>query len=230
MVIFGCILLLLLFLFTLKATITVEYKGEVALWVRVLFIKINLLPPKEKKRPQSMSAKKAAKIKARIQKKEEKKRAKKAEKKRQKAEKKQAISKGEIKKEKKTPAEILDIVSLVCDLVKRVISTFLGHLRIRLNRIRLKIGTGDAAATALTYGAVTQAINVLMPLLDNLKQVRFPKSDDIDITADFTAEESEIDVCISFSLRVWHLLHVVFVALGRLIKYFLQLLKRKAQN
>lgn len=230
MVIFGCILLFLIFLLTLKATVTVEYSGEVALYVRVLFIKIRVLPSKEKKYSHSMSAKKAARLKAKLKKKEDKKRAKKAEKKKEKAEKKQAIAKGEVKKEKKTPGEILDIVSLVCDLVKKVVSRFFGHLRIKLTRIKIKIGTGDAAATALTYGAVTQGINLLFPLLDGMKQVKFPKGDNIDITPDFTAEESEIDICISFSLRVWHLFHVALTALGRLIKYFFQSQKRKAEK
>lgn len=230
MVILGCILLFFIFLLTLKATVTVEYSGEVALYVRVLFVKIRVLPSKEKKYPRSMNAKKAARLKAKLEKKEQKKRAKKAEKKRQKDEKKQAIARGELKKEKKSAGEIVDIVSLVCDLVKKVVSRFFGHLRIKLTRIKLKIGTGDAAATALTYGAVTQSINVLFPLLEGIKQVKFPKGDQIDITPDFTAEESEIDIRISFSLRVWHLFHVAFAALGRLIKYFFQSQKRKAEK
>ncbi len=230
MVIFGCILLFLIFLLTLKATVTVEYSGEVALFVRVLFIKIRVLPSKEKKYSHSMSAKKAARLKAKLEKKDQKKRAKKAEKKRQKDEKKQALARGEVKKEKKTPAEILDIISLVSNLVKQVVGKFFGHLRIKLTRIRLRIGTGDAAMTALTYGAVTQSINVLFPLLESVKQVKFPRGDQIDITPDFTAEESEIDICISFSLRVWHLFHVAFAALGQLIKHFFKAQKRKAEK
>lgn len=92
------------------------------------------------------------------------------------------------------------------------------------------IGTGDAASTALTYGAVTQAINVIFPLLDNIGTLSLPDAKKIDIRADFTSEESEIDIKISFSLRVWHLFHVAFAALGELIKYFFKSLKRKDEK
>lgn len=225
--ILGIIALVIFLLGSLKATVTVEYNGEVALSVRVLFIKIGILPSKEKKRKRSMSKKQAQKLTDKLKAKEEKKRAKKAQKKKAKEQKKADIASGKVKKEKKTPAEILDIVSLVTGLVKQVIGKFFGHLRIKVARIRMKIGTGDAATTALTYGAVTQAINVLFPLLDSVRTLSLPTVKDIDIQADFTCEETEIDIKISFALRVWHLFHVAFAALGELIKYFFKSFGRK---
>lgn len=230
LIVIGSIILFFLFLASLKATITVEYNGEVALSVRVLFIKIGILPSKEKKRKKSMSKKQAEKLKAKLEAKEAKKRAKKAQKKKEKQQKKADIASGKIKKEKKSPGEILDIISLVSNLVKQVIGKFFSHLRIKVVRIRMKIATGDAAATALTYGAVTQSINVLLPLLDQIKTVSFPTARNIDISADFTSEESEIDIKLSFSLRVWHIFHVAFAALGELIKYFFKSLKRKDEK
>ena len=230
LIVIGIIILFFVFLASLKATITVEYNGEVALSVRVLFIKIGILPSKEKKRKKSMSKKQAEKLKAKLEAKEAKKRAKKAQKKKEKQQKKADIASGKIKKEKKSPGEILDIVSLVSNLVKQVIGKFFSHLRIKVVRIRMKIATGDAAATALTYGAVSQSINVLLPLLDQIKTVSFPTARNIDISADFTSEESEIDIKLSFSLRVWHIFHVAFAALGELIKYFFKSLKRKDEK
>lgn len=225
--IIGIIILFFALLLSLKATVTVEYTGEVALFVRVLFIKLRILPKKAKKRPRSMSRRKAMKLKAALEKKEAKKRAKKAKKKAEKAEKKAAAAKDSAKKEKKSPQEIMDIVSLVCHLTRAVVGKFFGHLRIKLARIRLNIGTGDAAATAIVYGAVTQSINVLFPLLEGIKTVSLPVGKDICINADFTAEETEIDIKISFSLRVWHLFHVAFAALIQMIKHFFKAQKRK---
>ena len=230
LIVIGIILLFFVFLASLKATITIEYNGEVALSVRVLFIKIGILPSKEKKRKKSMSKKQAEKLKAKLEAKEAKKRAKKAQKKKEKEQKKADIAAGNIKKEKKSAGEILDIVSLVSNLVKQVIGKFFSHLRIKVARIRMKIATGDAASTAIAYGAVTQSINVLFPLLDGIKTVSFPTVKDIDISADFTSEESEIDIKLSFSLRVWHLFHVAFAALGELIKYFFKSMRRKDEK
>jgi hypothetical protein len=177
-----------------------------------------------------MSAKKARKIKEKMAKKEAKKLAKKNAKKEQKETEQKAAAQGEGKKEKKSPGEILDIVSLVANLVKKVIGKFFGHLKIKLARIRLKIATGDAATTAITYGAVTQAINVFFPLLDQIKTVKTPDAKQIEVSADFCSEESEIDIKISFALRVWHLFHVAFAALGELIKYFFKSMKRKNER
>ena len=228
------IVLFFAFLLSLKATVTVAYCGEVTLFVRVLCFKIKILPAKKKKYPKSMSAKKARKIKEKREKKEAKKKLKKAEKKaakeQEKEEKKKAKAEGTLKKEKKSPGEILDIVSLVANLLKQVIGKFFGHLRIKIARIRLKIATGDAATTAITYGAVTQAINVLFPIIDNIKTVKTPVNKDIDISADFCSDETEIDIEISFALRVWHLFHVLGAALGQLIKYIFKTVKRKIKK
>lgn len=228
------IVLFFAFLLSLKATVTVAYCGEVTLFVRVLCFKIKILPAKKKKYPKSMSAKKARKIKEKREKKEAKKKLKKAEKKaakeQEKEEKKKAKAEGTLKKEKKSPGEILDIVSLVANLLKKVIGKFFGHLRIKIARIRLKIATGDAATTAITYGAVTQAINVLFPIIDNIKTVKTPVNKDIDISADFCSDETEIDIEISFALRVWHLFHVLGAALGQLIKYIFKTVKRKIKK
>jgi hypothetical protein len=230
LIILGCIILFFVFILTLQATVTIVYAGEVQLFLRVLFIKIRLVPAKKKKYPRSMSAKKARKIKEKMAKKEAKKLAKKNAKKEQKETEQKAAAQGEGKKEKKSPGEILDIVSLVANLVKKVIGKFFGHLKIKLARIRLKIATGDAATTAITYGAVTQAINVFFPLLDQIKTVKTPDAKQIEVSADFCSEESEIDIKISFALRVWHLFHVAFAALGELIKYFFKSMKRKNER
>ena len=44
LIVIGCILLFFVFVLSLKAKITVIYDGEVALYLKVLFIKIKLLP------------------------------------------------------------------------------------------------------------------------------------------------------------------------------------------
>ena len=54
---------IIVFIASLKATVVISYSDELRLWVRVLFFKINILPQKKKKRgAQSMSARKAERI------------------------------------------------------------------------------------------------------------------------------------------------------------------------
>ncbi len=210
-IVFGCIVLFFVFLLSLKAKITIGYSDEITLTVRVLFIKIKILPKKKKKSSHSMSAAKAKKIRKKLAKKA----AAKKEKKAQKAIKKQQ----QPKKKKKSLAEILDLISMVRKLVVAVVQRFFKHLRVEIARMKIKIGTGDAALTAVAYGAVSQAVNVLIPVLEPLKNFGLPKTTDFDIQPDFLSESSEVDILLSFSLRVWHVFDVLFGALGAFLKH-----------
>lgn len=223
----GAIVLFFVFLLSLKGTLTIAYSEELEMTLRVLFIKIRLYPQKKKKYPQSMSKRKASKRLRKLKKKEDKKKEKKKAKQLQKEQKKQEAKEGKTEKKKRSPSEILDIIALVAKLIKKVMGNFFGHLRIDLARIRIKVATGDAAMTAIAYGAICQGVNVIFPLIDEIKTVKTPQNRDIDVSADFCSDESEIDVKISFSLRVWHLFHIAFAALGEFIKYLFRSFAKK---
>ncbi|MBQ9783119.1 MAG: hypothetical protein IJW44_01205 [Clostridia bacterium] len=218
LLIVGCVILLIalfwLCLLSLKATLTIAYHEELTLTARVLFFKISLYPTqKEKKGPHSMSAAKAE----RIRKRKAKKAAKKKEAAKAKKERKAEQAKEAGKKKKKSMAEILDMLSLVCKLASTVIRRFVKHLRIKVARLKIKVATPDAAATAVAYGAVTQSINVLLPILEQVKNFSLPDVADLDVQADFLSETPEADIEISFSLRVWHVLDI---AIHGVIEYF----------
>ena len=215
LIIIGCILLFFIFLLSLKATITIAYSEELTLFVKVLFFKIKILPKKEKRGPFSMSAAKAA----RIRKKAEKKAAKKKQAKKEKEYKKAQQKEQEKEKDKKSISDILDIISLIRKLVAEVIRRFFKHLRIDVARLKIKVATGDAASTAIAYGAVTQSVNLLLPVLEEVKNFKLPKMQELDIYADFTADTPTADIMLSFSLRVWHVFDVAFGALKAFLKH-----------
>ena len=220
--VFLGILLFFVFLLSLKATVTICYADEVKLYVKVLFFKISILPKKKKYWKSSMSAKKAKKIREGRKKKAEKDRIAKKEK----AIKKEQKKLEKAKKPKKSMSEILDLVQLICHLVGAVIRRFFHHLRIDVARLRVKVATGDAATTAIAYGAVTQSINVLFPLLESVNTLSLPKKEaDLSVEADFLSDTPELDVMFSFSLRVWHLFSVAFSALGAFLRHKLSKMK-----
>ncbi len=219
LIVIGCILLFFIFLFSLKATITIAYHEEVTLSVKVLFFKIGILPKKEKKGSHSMSAKKAQKLRQ----KQAKKSAKKKDAAKKKADAKAARAAEHTPKKKKSIADILDIIALVRKLVGEVVRRFFKHLRIDVARLRVKVATGDAASTAIAYGAVTQGLNLLLPLLEQVKNFSLPDVSDLSVEADFLGDAPDIDVKISFSLRVWHLFDV---ALGAAKKFLVHQFKK----
>jgi hypothetical protein len=159
-----------------------------------------------------MSRRKAERIRAKARKKAQKKRdaaLAKAEAKKQKKE----AAKG---KPKKSMSEILDSVSMIRGIAAEVIRRFFKHLRIDVARVKIKVATGDAATTAVAYGAACTALNILLPVLSEVKNFSLPREKDFSVEPDFLGETPELDVKLSFSLRVWH---VFSVALGALKKF-----------
>ena len=218
LIVLGCILLFFIFLLSIKFKIIISYSEEVALTVRVLGLKLKILHTKKKKGPHSMSAKKAEKIKKKLR----AKKFKKNEASRKKAAKKEEEKQNKTPKPKKTLPEILYIIGLVRTLAAKVVKTFFKHLRIDIARLKISVATGDAATTAIAYGAITQAINLLFPILEEVKNFSLPKDTDIDVSVDYLSEGITADIELGFALRVWHLFAVAFGALFKLIGYLIK--------
>lgn len=227
-IVLGCILFFILFIGSLRARITIAYSDELSLSVRVLFLKIGILPSREKKAgPHSMSAAKAKKLREKAAKKEAKKREAAKLKQQKKAEKKAQKEAEKATKPKKSMSEILDMVHMITEIVGIVVRRFFKHLRIEVARLKIKVATGDAASTAIAYGALTQSLNILLPLLESVRTLKLPDVTELDVTPDFVAESPEADVKIVFSIRVWHIFHILFGALGKLLKNLFRMTFKK---
>jgi len=217
-------------IFIPRIHIIIGYADEITLHVRFLFLRLRILPTKKKEKPmRGMSEKKAQKIRQKLRKKAQKKEQAQLQKKQKKEQKKQ------LPKDKKSIAEILDLVHMVLKLVRAVIGRFMRHLRIKLVRLHVVVATGDAASTAIGYGAVTQAVNVLFPLLEKVRPLEKLQNVDVLVTSDFTKDAPELDVNIEFSLALWHIFSVAFAALGAFIRHMLspdhqRLQKRKSKS
>lgn len=219
---------------SLRGVLTIAYNGELSVDYRVLFFKIPFYPlPKSKERKrrrQHMSVRAAERIKRRQKKKEERlqklrsffKSEKKEPEKKPSEEKKPATKASPLTKEQLKDAltDAVDIVAALTEIISVVVKRFTHHLRIKVARFKIKIATEDAALTAVTYGSVSQIINVLLPILSTVKNFDLPKRKDFDVSADFSTTKTEIDVKVSFTLRVWHLadigLRSLFGGFGKL--------------
>lgn len=223
-IILAIAVLFALFILSLKGTLTVAYNGEFSISFRVLFFKISF-PAKKKQKHyrKTMSRRKARRIRKAVErkpdlwgrikemlfgKKEEKKPT--AEKKPQKKAETAApdISAGTV------ATEVIDILSAFTEIIGVLVKRFTHHLRIRIARFKIKIATEDPAVTAVTYGAASQIINVLLPILGQVEHLGLPKEKHFELTYDFISTAPEIDLKVSFSLRV---LHVADIAIRSLI-------------
>lgn len=199
------VLLLLFLIALLPVSLTLKYRDEVALTASVWAIRFQLYPKKKKK----------VKISDYTLKKE-KKRKKKALKKRLKAEKKlQNAKKRTAKKTTIKPKEkksLLESLELIYELLTAFIGGIIKHVKIKTSKIRLTVASDDAAKTAMLYAAANNAVLLIVTFLDSCKKVKKLHSSDISVNAGFLEEKCSADIEISFSLRVWHLVKILFVS------------------
>ena len=217
LIIILCIVAIIALLLFTKVTLRISYKESLCVVLKILFIKIRLYPTKkkEKRYKHSMSKRKAKRIRNSLKKKPKKERKifKKKKKKEDTEEKKKS------KEKKLSKNDILSIISIIISFVKNFIRLFSGSIRLKASRIHLIVATDNAASTAITYGAVTEGINVLFPLLDGLKTVKkLPFGKDLSVGVDFLAEEPTIDIEIEIYIRIIRALGSVLGATAKAFK------------
>ena len=211
-------------LFTVRAKLTIEFGEIFSMWVSFLGVKIRLMPQKAKKyrlrdyTPQKI-AKRDAKAAAKAAKKAEadaKKKAEKAAKKRQKKALKNKMTKEEkraarAEKRSKIPA-IPDMLELFFKVIKLLTSNFIKHFHFHVVRIRIKVGSDDAAKTAMLCTAICMAIEPLLIFLESNANLHGRKRADIDITPDYLSEEIKYDVKLAFSMSLGALIWILLRA------------------
>ena len=211
LIIIGAILLFFVFLFSLRAVVTISYSDEVALSIRILFLKIKILPKKKKKIH-------LAQYDIKKFRKKQKKKYQKALKKYNKKQEKSALKAEEKEKDKdkeKAKIPLSENIKFIEKLVKIFFSRFAKHFQIYLAKIKINVATGDAAQTAILYGVVIQSVAYIIETLNRVTNVKKLKQSEIIVTANYLSEKTSADVCIKFALRVWHLVSILFhVAFG----------------
>jgi hypothetical protein len=187
-------------------------------------MKFKLLPKKPKKynirdytpkkiaKRDAIAAKKAAK-KAEA---DAKKKAEKAAKKRKKKalkNKMTAKEKREARAEQRSKLpHVSDIFDLFLEVIQLLTSNFAKKFHFHVIRIRVKVGSDDAAKTALLTSAISIALEPLMIFIDRNSNLHGLKNADIDISPDYLSEEISYDVKLAFSMSLGSLIYVLLRA------------------
>lgn len=195
------ILGIILFLFCLlmiRGNLILSYRDDFSATLSVLFLRFSLYPsPSKLVRPSDYTAKAMAK------------RRQKAERKIAKLRKKE--KKYTFKTEKPSAGKtIIQNLKLIRNLLSSLLKTSFGHLRIRSSRICITVAAGDAASTAILFGAVNQSVVFLLEILSEFGTLKQSRHDQLAVRPDFTADKTSADIRLVFSLRVWHLLDILF--------------------
>lgn len=196
MIFFWILLGILVFLFLismLPVHLIVDYRENITLTLSVLFLKFRLFPQKkEKVRLSEYSNKAIRKRKRRALK----------------AAKKKKTKEQNTKKEEEKEKDILEKLKELRDLLVVLLDKTFGHLFIRTSRIRISVATGDAASTAILFGAVNGAVIALLELLDRFGKLKTKSKDEIKVFPDYLAEQTTAEICLVFSLHAWQILDI----------------------
>lgn len=196
-IIVGAIFVVILLLTLGKVTIIFDYKDDLILKVKYLFIPIVKIPadkPKKEKKPKKP---KKSKKKPEAENPEEAK-----------------------EKPKKKPAleDILEVAKLAVNSVGKPLKKIIKRTIIDHLSIDISVGGEDAAKTAISFGATNFAVGSALGWLDTFFTLKKP--DCINITADFASEETKIDCYCEIKLVLAAGIAFLFTFLGRAIKYF----------
>lgn len=198
-------------IFTVRVRVTVDMADELKLWITVCGIRINILPKKPKKyklsnytlkkiakRDQKKAIKDAKKAEAAAQKKK-----KKAEEQKKKKAAKEKLTKEQKKairaRKKASRPPLPPLIAHLRDTLGFFFPSIFGKFHFHVARIKLKIGGKDAAQTALTYYAVTNALGPILGFIDKHSNLHGMRRAEIDISPDFLSEEIKADVKLGFS-------------------------------
>lgn len=114
---------------------------------------------------------------------------------------------------------LLTQLGSITDLVKTIAARALHRCRVRVVRLKVTVATGDAATTALLYGAATSALAFLTEALFQFSNLTLQDEADFGVAADFVGNRTRADVKIHFHLRAWHLLDIVLSAVPALLRH-----------
>ncbi len=220
--IFLGILLFFVLLFSTKAKVVIISDGEgTEVVLKIYGIPIRILPAKEKKIKLSRYSKKNME-KRRLA--EEEKKKKKAQKKADKASKKQKQKEKDDRAPKKEKPDdpaaltLVDNINAATSALGRFFVRFGKRFRIDVTRIIITVATGDAASTAILYGAVVPATQLLLSAIGRFTNLKGIEDADIDVRCDFLGKKSDVDIHIAASLRLWHIFDMAFSALRAFLK------------
>ncbi len=200
--IIGAILLLIVLIMLIPVTLDIKTDEELCVTLKVAFVKIKLVPKREKPiRLKDYRIKAFRKRRLREQREYLQKNRKKSADKAKKTE----TSKDKPKAPIKERAE--DALDLVKHVILRGVKRFGRHLRINVYRMRIFVGGSEPDKTAITYGLVCQGVSYVTEILDTHLNVKYPGKAEhrIYVGADFSSPKTVTDIHISLRIRMWHL-------------------------
>lgn len=176
---------------SLRINLHIIYEDELKVYLKILFFKIEILPNTSKIFTSNKSGKGKKEKPTHILK---------------------DISEADTEKK-----SILDKLNTIRDILSILSNAFHKHLHIRLSKIMVKVATGDAAKTAILYGAISTAVACIIDIIDNIANLKPMKESSVSVEPDFLSEKTSLALNIHLYMSVGGMIKVLIQSL---IKYY----------
>lgn len=219
-VVIGLILLIAALLLFGRAKIRIVCREKVKVVASVLGIRFTLISDKEKGDRAKKDLSRCHNP-DRILKKEMRRRqrlAKKARKKKLKAAKRSAQHKEQKqeKKELQPSPNLKENLAMITALLKRLYEVTRGKIDIHVRKMLIRVGTDDAAKTAILYGAILQSTAYLLQWIDtHFAHIR-REAGDMSVEPDYLSDKCHAEIDITCSL---YLSQILSLAIKMLVTY-----------
>lgn len=188
------IIVLVAAILAMRVGISIVLEDELCVYLRVLLLKFRLYPAKKKRESTKKYKKKKVKKKKPST----------------------VVRKSDTELKQKPPLN--ETIKTVTELLGVFSRAFAKHLHVRLAKIYIRIGTEDAAKTAILYGAVSGAVTCLIDTIDSITSISSLRCSEISVEPDFLSDRSVARLNISLSLSVFGALAVLLKTLFRYLK------------
>ena len=94
-------------------------------------------------------------------------------------------------------------LEMILALAKKFYYTTHGKVRIRVNKLHIRVAAGDAAQTAILYGVVIQIVSTILNYVDQYYASLEHKAGDISVDPDYSSSESGAEIDIALTAKVW---------------------------
>ncbi len=128
--------------------------------------------------------------------------------------KKKKKKKSKDKNRPKTKIAVMDILDMVKKLIVTVFKKFKRYLRVRVYNFSVDVATGDAAKTAVLFGAVCGACSLIFEILEGAMDFRINKDADIGARCDYLSEKTRTNIDVDISISVGQVVRLALSAGG----------------
>lgn len=197
--------IIIVLILCLRVSVRIGVRDELSLVAGVGFIRLKIFPTKEKKL--KLSDYRIDKFRKRLEKeKSSSDRSKKsADKPKKDSSKPKASDKNAKSGDDNEKRDIPELISKLTRVVGVFLKRFGKHLRIDMKKFNINIAAGDAASTAILWGASIGAAQNLYALLVSSGTLRTDSKSEFTIVPDYLSERPSVEIDLRFSFMLWQL-------------------------